>query len=301
MKKKKFFTLSLKKKEALSARIFLLPFCLGFILFSAKPLFETLIMAFSNVEIQFGGYAMNNVGLENLVYIFTKDPDFLLNLFTSVGDMLWQVPCILFISLFLAKIINGKFKGRGFIRSVFFLPVIIVTGVIITIIQNDVVANAALEGGVATGGKIEYSVGLDTLLVDSGLSQKVVDFFTTLSNNMFNLLWRSGIQIVLFLAGLQSIPTSLYEASSVEGATKLDDFFKITIPMTIPIMLINTVYTIVDGFTDVNNKAMNQVLVAVNNLKYGTGAAMSWSYFVLIGIFIAFIMLVFSKLSKKYS
>ena len=291
MKKKKFFTLSLKKKEALSARIFVLPFCLGFILFSAKPLFETLVMAFSNVEIQFGGYAMNNVGLENLVYIFTKDPDFLLNLFTSVGDMLWQVPCILFISLFLATII----------RSVFFLPVIIVTGVIITIIQNDVVANAALEGGVATGGKIEYSVGLDTLLVDSGLSQKVVDFFTTLSNNMFNLLWRSGIQIVLFLAGLQSIPTSLYEASSVEGATKLDDFFKITIPMTIPIMLINTVYTIVDGFTDVNNKAMNQVLVAVNNLKYGTGAAMSWSYFVLIGIFIALIMFVFSKLSKKYS
>ena len=81
----------------------------------------------------------------------------------------------------------------------------------------------------------------------------------------------------------------------------MDDFFKITIPMTIPIMLINTVYTIVDGFTDVNNKAMNQVLVAVNNLKYGTGAAMSWSYFVLIGIFIAFIMLVFTKLSKKYS
>ena len=277
MKKKKFFTLSLKRKEALSARIFVLPFCLGFILFSAKPLFETLIMAFSNVEIQYGGYAMNNVGLENMVYIFTKDPDFLLNLFTSVGDMLWQVPCILFISLFLATILNGKFKGRGFIRSVFFLPVIIVTGVIITIIQNDVVANAALEGGVATGGKIEYSVGLDTLLVDS------------------------GIQIVLFLAGLQSIPSSLYEASSVEGATKLDDFFKITIPMTIPIMLINTVYTIVDGFTDVNNKAMNQVLVAVNNLKYGTGAAMSWSYFVLIGIFIALIMLVFSKLSKKYS
>lgn len=301
MKKFKPFKLSLKTKEALSARVFMIPFYLGFILFSAKPLVETFIMMFSNVEIQFGGYSMKNVGLENLVYIFTEDPDFLLNLFTSVGDMLWKVPCILFLSLFLAVIINGKFKGRGFVRSVFFLPVIVVTGVVITIIQSDVVANAALEGGVASGGKIEYSIGIDSLLIEAGLSSKIVDFFSTLSSNMFNLLWSSGIQIVLFLAALQGIPNSLYEASSVEGATKLDDFFKITLPMTIPIMIINTVYTIVDGFTDANNEAMNQVLIAVNRLKYGTGAAMSWSYFLLIGIFIALVMFVFSKLSKKYS
>lgn len=89
---------------------------------------------------------------------------------------------------------------------------------------------------------------------------------------MFNMLWKSGVQIVLFLAGLQSIPASLYEASSVEGATKLDDFFKITLPMSLPIMLVNTVYTIVDSFTDANNKAMNQVMVAVTELDFGSGA-----------------------------
>lgn len=298
MKKSVF---NLKTKESLWARIFMLPFYLGFILFSAKPLFETFIMIFNTVGIEYGGYKMEYVGIENLNQIFNKDPDFLLNLFTSVGNMLWQVPTILFISLFLAVLINTKFKGRGFVRSVFFLPVIVVTGTIILIIQNDVVANAALQGGVVSGGEIEYNVGIDQLLVDAGLNQKVVTLFTTLANNMFNLLWRSGIQIVLFLAALQSIPSSLYEASSVEGATKIDDFFKITLPMTIPIMIINTVYTIVDGFTEATNLAMNQVMVAVNNLNYGVGAAMSWSYFLLIGVFIAFVMFIFAKLSKKFS
>lgn len=293
--------LNLKTKESLSARIFLIPFYLGFLLFSLKPLIETFIMIFNEVGFVYGGYEMKYVGLENLNQIFNVDPDFLFNLFTSVGNMLWQVPSILFISLFLAVILNSKFRGRGLARSIFFLPVIVVTGVIVLIIQNDVVASAALQGGVVSGGEIEYNVGIERLLIDAGLSAKVVTFFTTLANSMFNLLWRSGIQIVLFLAALQSIPASLYEASSVEGATKIDDFFKITLPMTIPIMIINAVYTIVDGFTDATNSAMNQVMVAVDGLKYGIGAAMSWSYFLLIGVFIAIVMFIFAKLSKKYS
>lgn len=301
MKMKNKAVFNLKVKESLSARIFMLPFYIGFLLFSVKPLFETFIMIFNSVSIEYGGYKMEYVGAENLNEIFNKDPDFLLNLFTSVGNMLWQVPTILFISLFLAVLLNSKFKGRGFVRSVFFLPVIVVTGVVILIIQNDVVANAALQGGSVSGGEIEYNVGIEQLLIDAGLSSKIVGFFSTLANNMFNLLWRSGVQIVLFLAALQSIPSSLYEASSVEGATVIDDFFKITLPMTIPIMIINTVYTIVDGFTEANNLAMNQVMVAIDNLNYGVGAAMSWSYFALIGLFIGIVMLIFTRLSKKFS
>lgn len=294
-------TLSYKTKESLTARVFMLPFYIGFLMFSLKPLVETFVMVFNKVNIVYGGYEMDYVGSENINIVFYKDPDFLLNLFTSVGNMFWQVPTILFVSLFLAVLLNGNFKGRGFVRSVFFLPVIVVTGIVILIIQNDVVASAALQGGVVAGGKIEYNVGIDQLLVVAGFPQKIVSFFKTLTSNMFNLLWRSGIQIVLFLAGLQSIPTSLYEASSVEGATALDDFFKITLPMTLPIIIINTIYTIVDGFTDVSNLAMNQVMVAVSGLNFGVGAAMSWSYFALISVFILLVMLIFTKLSKKYS
>lgn len=301
MKKSGKLNLSLKTKESFSARLFMLPFYIGFFAFAIKPLIETFIMIFNSVGIEYGGYVMEYTGVQNLNKIFNEDPDFLFNLFKSVGDMVWQVPCILFISLFLAVLLNTKFKCRGLVRSIFFLPVIVVTGTVILIIQNDVVANAVLNGGTVAGGSIEYNVGIDQLLIDAGLSTKIVSFFTTLANNMFNLLWRSGIQIVLFLAALQSIPSSLYEASSVEGATKIDDFFKITLPMTIPIMIINTVYTIVDGFTDANNAAMNQVMIAVNDLNYGTAAAMSWSYFILISVFIAIVMFIFTKLSKKYS
>ncbi len=293
--------LTLKSRESLVGRAFVLPFYIGFIVFSVAPLLETMKMMFYNTKIDFGGFLMTYIGFENFNQVYNVDPDFLLNLFTSVGNMLWQVPAILFVSLFLAILINTKFKGRAIVRVIFFLPVIVMTGAVILIIQNDVVANAALSGEVVAGGKIEYEVGLEQLLVDAGLNTKIVEAFTTFSNDVFNLAWKTGVQIIIFLSGLQSIPTSLYEASSVEGATKWEEFFKITLPMLLPVFVLNTVYTIVDSFTDSGNKAMNQVLVAVRALNYGPASVMSYSYFVLIAIFVLLVMFVFSRLMKRYS
>lgn len=292
---------SLKRKEAMSGRIFVLPFYLGFILFSAKPLIETMLMVFNDVKINFGGYKMSSVGFDNLFYIFNVDADFTQNLFTAVSNMLWQVPVVLILSLILAQIINADFIGRTFVRSVLFVPVIVMTGTVVLIIQNDVVASAALNGGVVAGGKVEYSVGLEGLLNETGLNSAAIELFTKIANNMFNLLWKTGVQIVIFLAGLQSISPSLYEASSIEGATRWETFFKIDLPIMMPIITINTVYTIVDFFTDPNNEAMNQVILAINDLKFGRSAAMSWSYFMLIGIFVFVVMFVLSKINKKYS
>ena len=292
---------SLKRKEAMSGRIFVLPFYLGFILFSAKPLIETMLMVFNDVKINFGGYKMTSVGFDNLFYIFNVDADFTQNLFTAVSNILWQVPVVLILSRILAQIINADFIGRTFVRSVLFVPVIVMTGTVVLIIQNDVVASAALNGGVVAGGKVEYSVGLEGLLNETGLNSAAIELFTKIANNMFNLLWKTGVQIVIFLAGLQSISPSLYEASSIEGATRWETFFKIDLPIMMPIITINTVYTIVDFFTDPNNEAMNQVILAINDLKFGRAAAMSWSYFMLIGIFVFVVMFVLSKINKKYS
>lgn len=281
--------------------LFILPFVLGFVLFSAKPLVETLIMTFNDVKIDFGGYKMQYTGLENLNYIYNVDTDFLLNLFTSVGNMLWQVPCILVLSVILAQLVNTEFSGRTFVRSVLFVPVIVMSGTVVLIIQNDVVASAALSGGVVSGGEISYASGMAELLEEAGLGTSVANFFLTVADNLFNLIWKTGVQIVIFLAGLQSISPSLYEAASIEGANRWESFFKITLPSLMPIITINTVYTIVDCFTDSTNEAMNQVLVAVSSIKYGIAAAMSWSYFVLILAFIAIVMLILAKLGKKYS
>ena len=292
---------TLKRKNARTGRLFVLPFYIGFLLFLVKPLLETFLMIFYNVKITYGGYDMSYVGLDNLNYIYNVDADFLFNLFSSVGNMLWQVPVVLIISILLAQIINSKFKGRTFARAVFFLPVIIMSGTVVLIIQNDVVASAALSGGMVAGGKIEYGVGLDNILMQAGVGSSVVTFFNKIINNMFNQLWKCGVPIIIFLAGLQSIPHSLYEAASMEGATQWETFFKITLPMLFPMITINTVYVIVDIFTDANNEAMNQVMVAVDGLKFGTASAMAWSYFVLIGVVIMLTMFVLSKIQKEYS
>ncbi len=299
MKKKKSF-LSLKGKESAAGRMFVLPFYVGFLLFSLTPLVKTLIMTVNDVKVEYGGYNMSYIGLENFNYIYNVDTDFLYNLFSAVGNMLWQVPVVLIVSIILAQIINTRFFGRTFVRAILFVPVIVMTGTVVLIIQNDVVASAALNGGIVAGGQIEYTTGLEDVLLQAGLGSKVIDFFITLTNGMFNLIWKTGVQIVIFLAGLQSISPTLYEASAIEGATQWENFFKITLPMMMPIIVINTVFTIVDFFTDSTNEAMNQVMVAVKNLLFGRAAAMAFSYFVLIGIMIAAVMFILSKLSKKY-
>lgn len=294
--------LSLRQRDALVGRAFVLPFYIGFIFFSLSPLFQTFKMMFYRSTVKPGGFNMTWVGSENFKYVFTEDASFIENLFGSVGNMLWQVPLVLFISLFLAVLINTKFHGRAFVRVVFFLPVIVMTGTVMLIVQNDAVASAALSGEVVAGGKIEYSVGLESLLLQAGLDSQIVDLFTTISNDIFNLAWKAGVQIIIFLSGLQSIPSSLYEASSVEGATKWEEFFKITMPMLLPTFVLNAVYTIVDAFTDVNNEAMNQVLIMVSEkLNYGVASVMSYSYFVLIAIFVAVVMGIFALLNKRYS
>ena len=293
--------LTLKGRESLVGRAFVVPFYIGFIAFSLFPLIETMRMMFYNVKVDFGGFLMTPNNFANFTQVFSKDTDFTFNLFTSVGNMLWQVPALLFVSLFLAILINTKFKGRSIVRVIFFLPVIVMTGAVILIIQNDVVASAALSGEVVAGGQIEYDIGIEQLLIDAGMNAKIVETFTTFSNDVFNLAWKTGVQIIIFLSGLQSIPSSLYEASSVEGATKWEEFFKITLPMLLPVFVLNTVYTIVDSFTDSTNEAMNQVLYAVRSLNFGPASVMSYSYFVLIAIFVLIVMFVFSKLMKRYS
>lgn len=293
--------LTLVQRDALVGRAFVLPFYIGFFLFSLGPLIQTFRFMFYHSTVKPGGFNMKWIGIDNFEHVFAKDASFIENLFGSVGDMIWQVPLVLFISLFLAVLINTKFHGRAFVRVVFFLPVIVMTGTVMVIVQNDAVASAALSGEVVAGGKIEYSVGLESLLLQAGLNSKVVELFTTLSNDIFNLAWKAGVQIIIFLSGLQSIPSSLYEASSVEGATKWEEFFKITMPMLLPTFVLNAVYTIVDAFTDVNNEAMNQVMVQVEKLDYGKAAVMSYSYFVLIAIFVAAVMGIFALLNKRYS
>lgn len=296
--------LSLATKSAWTAQVFILPFYLGFLFFFLSPLIESLQMSFSSVSIDPStGYQLTSVGFDNYRIAFLEDPTFTTNLTNSFSAMAWKVPVIIVLSLFLAIIINQKFHGRVLVRAIFFLPVIFASGVALSMINSDSVASSALTGSVVTAGEITQTSALDNLLLNAGFSSDVIKIATKIADNLFSMVWRSGIQMIIFLAGLQSIPSTLYEASSIEGATAWEDFWKITLPMLTPTILINLVYTIIDNFTDANNNIMMQVtnLMAKSVSKTGLASAFAWIYFLFIGLILLLVMLIFNKISKRYS
>ena len=293
MKKPK---LTIEGRKAMSGRLFILPFTIGFLLFFLKPALESLTFVFNDVSLKVGGFTMQFVGLKNLKYFFLTDPVFNKNLVSSMTSLLYKVPVVIIASLFFAIVLNSKFHGRTFVRAVFFLPVIIASGVVMEIINSDTFATSLIsssEGMKTTVSASSY--GLTSLLVDMGLNEKVVEYFSYISSNLYDLMWRTGIQMIIFLAALQSISPSLYEASEVEGASAWENFWMITIPMISPMILINVVYTIIDTFTDSANVVMDQINSVFADQQYDRAAAMSWVYFLIIGLLLAIVLLLSSR------
>lgn len=290
--------LSLYARNAWTAQLFLLPFYLGLIFFFLSPLIQSVYISFCNVSVSTSGYRFEFIGIQNYRDALWTDANFTTNLVSTLTSMLWKVPVILFLSLFMAMIVNQKFRGRVFVRAVFFLPVIFASGVVLNMIQSDSVASLVLSGSNSvTGGSINQSDGLRQFLIDSGFGHQIVDIATSVANNMFSLVWRSGLQMIIFLAGLQSIPSQLYEVSAIEGASSWESFWKITLPMLSPIFFLNVVYTIVDNFTDSGNSIMMQItnLSAQQVNKMGLSSAFAWCYFLLVGIVLLAVLLIYRK------
>lgn len=291
--------ITLKTKTSLTAHIFISPFYIGFIFFFLRPLLQSLKFVFNSVKVDIGGYVLDYVGFKNIDYVLNVDSTFKEQLLASVGELCWKAPVILIASLFLAIMIKPQFFGRSFVRAVFFLPVIIASGVIIQTMQNDVAASNMLSGSVVSSGSVMQNNALENMMLATGFNEKIVSFFTLLSSNIFSVLWNTGIQMIIFLAGLQSIPTSLYEASAVEGSTAWEDFWKITLPMLTPIILVNTIYTVVDCFTDSGNLVMKKVVSNIDQMHLEWSAAMSWIYFLLIAVVLLIIFGAFSLISNS--
>lgn len=297
MKKSKGAKLTIEQRASLNGHLYVLPFYIGFILFFLTPIIKSVTYVFCNVSFDVSGVLTKFSGLDNLKYIFNTDLDFKGNLVASVTALLWKTPVILILSLLLAMIANINMPGKGVIRSVFFLPVIISSGVVLTTIREDDIAGLMMQGSVVSAnGSVLTSNSLATMLEQAGLSISIVNLFINISNNIFDLLFNCGIPMLIFLSGLQGISPSLYEASSVEGATAWDDFWKITLPMIMPVMLINLVYIIVDNFSSSTNRVMKQVLSSVELLKLGEASAMVWVFCVII----AAIFIVFFAIANKF-
>lgn len=248
-------------------------------------------------------YGMSSVGIytewnsfANYHEALFRNTKFLPALTESLGNMATQVPVVMLFSLFIALLLNQKFRGRTLARAVFFLPVLVATGPVIAVIRGDISTNGV-------SGAEQFSALFQTDLVDEllsflgiyNLSEELTTFIETITSDIFNLIWAAGIQILIFLAALQQIPTSAKEAASMEGATGWEFFWKITFPMISPMILANLIYTVIDTFVDSENPVMEIVMTQSRELNYGLSAAMAWIYFAIVAVALGIIVLIVSK------
>lgn len=287
--------LSNARRRSRAGVLFCLPFILGFLLFFLQPLILSLYYSFCNIELGKTGFVATFAGLENYVFAFVQDSDYVPQLLESLQNMLVQTPVILLFSLFVAVILNQKFRGRMWARAVFFLPVIVTSGIVIYIMKQDVMGDSIRQGN-AQSAYIFQSMGLEDIMRSMNLPSSFVSSFMDIVNSIFDMLWRSGVQILLFLAALQGIAPPLYEAAKIEGATGWESFWKITLPMISPIFTLNITYTIIDSFTDYNNQVMLTIQqMAFNQWRYAYSCALAWIFFIIAATAIAVVNLIVSR------
>lgn len=277
--------------------MFILPWIIGLIIFFFIPIIQSIIYAFCSVIVTSDGVKTTWVGLENFVEILKRDPKYLTWLSESIGDFAYSLPIILVLSLILAIMLNQNFRGRVFFRALYFLPVIIATGKVMGYVFSTTDENLT-EMGVSAGmasGMIQVSDLTGAL----NMGTEIATFVSNAINNIFNLVWSCGIQIVLFLAGLQSIPATLYEASRVEGATKWEEFWFITFPMLSRITLLVGIFTMVELFINERASMIEQVYGKMRGGQYDIPSAMIWFYFIVVCAIMGIIILAFYKFVMK--
>ncbi len=295
------FKLSLTQRKALSGWIFVLPFVIGILFIYGPIVFDSIAISLSDVKLVPGGMQLtwNNFG--NYAYLFAEDGDpyFSITIVDGIKDLILQIPAIVIFALFMAIILNQKMTGRAAFRAIFFLPVILSTGIIDAIDTNSAFMNAInnSQGGVddntgAEGsGGIISAMDLEQLLGGIKIGTELVDYVVSLVNGIFDIVSRSGVQMLIFLSGLQSISPSIYESCEVEGASAWETFWKITLPMISPMILVNAIYTVIDAFTAADNRVMIYIEKIYNGAGpgYARSSAMSWIY---VGVVLMFIVLV---------
>lgn len=292
--------LSLTGKEAISGLLFILPFLIGFFFIFLPLIVESLRFSLSDMQVTNEGYQLTTAaehGFGHYIKAFAIDPDFNLMLLTSIGQMLIQVPLVLIFSFFAANLLNQKFFGRTAARSIMFLPVIIASGVVMALENSDLlVSTLDTTSQIGSGELASYLNVMNFLVEYTSLPSGVIAILTRAVNGLYDIVVASGVQILIFLAGLQSISPSLYEASSMEGATQWENFWKITFPMISPLILVNSIYTVIDLFTNENNEMMREIKRTIfTEIDYGYGSAMAWIYFVCIAVLLLIIGGLISK------
>lgn len=271
-----------ERREALSGLAFISPWIIGFCFFFAFPLFRSIQLSFVNV-LNMSEYTLEWAGLDNYKYIFREDAWYVKHFVTTIKEMLIQIPLTNVFAIFIAILLNREFPGRTAYRTIFFLPVILGSGFIMSQLLGQGVQSEAMETAQNVLLPMEVKIYLG-----GELTALITDFLSLITS----ILWKCGVQIVIYLSGLQSISPSLYEAARVDSATEWEMFWLITLPMLTPIILTNLIYSLVDCFINADNPLFMHIQNTGFALKdFEEAAAMSWMFFLfviaLVGIIFA--------------
>jgi ABC-type sugar transport system permease subunit len=292
----------LQKRKAIAGYLFILPFIIGFLAFMVKPFFQSLYMSLCDVQVGPGGFTNVYWGIKNFVEAFTVDLTFTRLLTEELSRMLINVPAIIVFSFFAALLLNQEFKGRAFVRGIFFLPVILSSGVILGVeYDNPIMAEMRDVIEMNGGDAISITDTIKEILNTSGVGNRVFQVVFDIIDGIYDVVLASGIQIIIFLSGLQTISKSMYEAASIEGCTSWESLWKITFPMISPLLLVNLVYTIVDFCMRTDNQVIRKIQdTMLAKLSYGPASAMAWIYFGIVMAIIGLASFILSKVVYYY-
>lgn len=284
--------LKLSTKETITGLIFISPWLIGFIIFTVYPLIQSFWFSFNTVRPTAEGLMITFVGLDNYKNLFLGDVTFSDILINYSLQIVVYVPVIIVFSLFVALLLNQKIKGQSFFRTVFFLPVIITSGAIM---------KTLLEQGATTFEGLT-KIASNPLLREN-LPPVLFSLLEFLLNSFIMILWFSGVQILIFLAGLQKLDKSMYEAAKIDGASKWQLLWKLTLPILTPLITVNIIYTVVTVSTYSINPVIDKIQTDMYRPELGLGyaAAESWIYFgVIVLIILVMLLLSVNRKSKVY-
>ncbi|AOZ92652.1 carbohydrate ABC transporter permease [Paenibacillus crassostreae] len=279
------------QQKAMWGFIYVLPWLIGFIFFFFIPLMSSIRYSLSSIQANANGMIIDFIGIGNYVEALTVNTSFNRSLIESIVDMVVNVPLIVIFSLFLAVLLNQKFFGRSLARAVFFLPVILASGVILSLESTSLIQAVNEQNA---GNSVVISFELQKIMLQSGVSETIVMYLTGAVDRIYEIVSLSGVQILIFLAGIQNISPQLYEASKMEGATGYESFWKITFPMVSPLIFTNLIYTIIDSFS--RNTLTDLIReTGFTQFNFGLSSAMAWIYFLCIAIILLISTFLISK------
>lgn len=280
---------SMRIRHFLEGYIFISLWVIGFLAFMAVPLGRSLYFAFHELKVTAEGLKASYVGWKQFQEAFTLDVKFPSRLISTITSLFLEVPLILIFAIFIAILLNRHFTGRGIFRGIFFLPVIVSSGAVLQRLQSD--------GGDRLPIFSQYNL-VD--LLRNVIPVEILRPLLEILDSLTVVMWDSGVQILIFLAGLQAISVQLYEAAKCDGATPWESFWKITFPLLMPMMLVNTLFSIVNSFTKRDNQVMEYIQSVFNLSKFGYASALGWIYFLVIFVIIGIVFYIFrNKLSER--